>query len=553
VLARMKHLNLVSVSDYFVESGNTYLVMEYVEGESLAERIVRQGALSEPDVLRIADHLLDALSYCHARRVIHRDIKPQNIILRPTGDAVLVDFGLVKLWDTNDPRTRTAVRGAGTAEYAPLEQWGSAGTHTGPYSDIYSLGATLYHALIGEAPPTVTDRMLDPSSLRRPTQVRGDVSARTEAAVLMAMAVQPGERFQAADDMRLALTQGGGPVVPPPTAAALPAHPGVMPGSPGGQRAPASRASRRRVPAWGCVAGAIGALVVVGLLGFAMAQLSGALRRTPSPILTASPTTGASAVSTATVTQSTMPTPELSVDSMRRREADGMVQVRVPGGSFQMGSEDGSSDEAPVHHVTVDGFWLDRTEVTNGQYERCVEARVCRLPTDCARGKPTYGAAGMEEHPVICVDWRGAVAYCQWAGARLPTEAEWEYAARGPEGRVYPWGNTWRKETANCDESSCEDGYDLTAPVGSFPDGASWVGALDMAGNVHEWVADWYRSYPSEAQTHPQGPATGTFRVLRGGSWSNDEWDLRSAKRLLNTPTNTYNTSGFRCASPQSP
>ncbi len=265
VLARLRHPHLVLVIDHFIENGSTYLVMDFVEGESLADQIRRKGPLPETDVLRIASHLLDALAYCHDQGVIHRDIKPANIILRPTGDAVLVDFGLVKLWDPKDPRTKTVIRGTGTPEYAPLEQYGSDGIHTGPHSDIYSLGATLYHALVGQAPPTVTDRMLDPSSLISPTQIRKDISAQTEEAILKAMAVQPAGRFQTAVAMRGALqpgaVRGRTPTKAIPRTDAHDATP-----TPRNTRAPLlAGPSPKKASQWIWAVGALAALLVCGL------------------------------------------------------------------------------------------------------------------------------------------------------------------------------------------------------------------------------------------------------------------------------------------------
>jgi len=143
ILARLDHPHLVRVTDFFEEAGDAYLVMNFVEGENLAERIEREGAQPEGHMLEWAGQLLDALGDCHSQGVIHRDVKPQNVIIRSGGRAVLVDFGLVKLWDPRDPRTKTAMRGMGTPEYAPPEQYGSGGTHTGPHSDVYALGATL--------------------------------------------------------------------------------------------------------------------------------------------------------------------------------------------------------------------------------------------------------------------------------------------------------------------------------------------------------------------------------------------------------------------------
>jgi serine/threonine-protein kinase len=205
VLANLDHPGLVNVLDFFEDRGNAYLVMRFVAGESLAARIQRLGPASESDVLRWADELLDALAYCHARGVLHRDVKPQNVIVRPDGRATLVDFGLVKLWDPSDPRTKTAMRGMGTPEYAPLEQYDAARGHTDQRSDLYGLGATLYHALTGRVPPTITSRILDPGALPHPGAIVSDVHQNTEAAILKAMEVHPGNRFASASEMRDAL------------------------------------------------------------------------------------------------------------------------------------------------------------------------------------------------------------------------------------------------------------------------------------------------------------------------------------------------------------
>jgi formylglycine-generating enzyme required for sulfatase activity len=214
-------------------------------------------------------------------------------------------------------------------------------------------------------------------------------------------------------------------------------------------------------------------------------------------------------------------------------------------------------DEFPPHLVALDGFWIDRTEVTNAQYRQCVEAGACQAPAACDWGEPAYGEVAKAGHPVVCLDWFGAAAYCEWAGARMPTEAEWEYAARGPQGLEYPWGNEFDGTRlnycdVNCEESwadeAVDDGYADTAPVGSYPGGASWCGAVDMAGNVWEWVADWYGGYPSEDQTNPVGPTIGDRKVLRGGGWHNSQSDVRTARRGTGTLQYRAHNVGFRCA-----
>ncbi|HSR32462.1 MAG TPA: SUMF1/EgtB/PvdO family nonheme iron enzyme, partial [Anaerolineae bacterium] len=262
----------------------------------------------------------------------------------------------------------------------------------------------------------------------------------------------------------------------------------------------------------------------------------------------------------------------------RTRLADEMVMVFVTGGTFPMGSTEAQVEDAlarcrdsyiycnrwfyitefPQHQVTVDGFWIDQTEVTNAQFRRCVEAGLCQAPAACEGGDPTYDDRSKAEHPVVCVDWHDAQTYCEWAGARLPTEAEWEYAARGQAGTAYPWGNEPGAALqnycdANCIESwadeAVDDGYAQTSPVGSYPEGASWCGALDMAGNVYEWVGDWLGEYPTEAQTNPTGPATGQDKVARSNSWKSFQDRARTAARNSGEPTKRLSHGGFRCAS----
>ena len=252
----------------------------------------------------------------------------------------------------------------------------------------------------------------------------------------------------------------------------------------------------------------------------------------------------------------------------RTRPVDGMVMVYVPGGTFPMGSsaaqiEDamalcdqypdeygkckspGFGVEAPEHSVSLDGFWLDRTEVTNTQYRLCVADDACResrLVND-----PAYGG---DDYPVAGIPWQDAQDYCVWAGGRLPTEAEWEYASRGSEGYTYPWGDEFTCAGGNFWDkaSGCDDGFTEPAPVGSYPEGTSWCGAQDMAGNVWEWVADVYGPYPAEGQVNPTGSVSGGERVLRGGSWGYHQPFIRAAYRYPVPPTANYLAVGFRCA-----
>ena len=293
-----------------------------------------------------------------------------------------------------------------------------------------------------------------------------------------------------------------------------------------------------------------------------------------------------------------------------------MVMVYVPAGQFEMGISDAQvdeiqhvcaelsgdcqrdwyKDEQPAHTVTLDAFWIDQTEVSNAQFSaflnekgnqsekanpqlgewllghsgyssvyRQFEGRVYWLePGQYGLIEQVGGEfrpkRGYADHPVIEVSWYGAAAYCDWIGGRLPTEAEWEYAARGTNGQLYPWGDAFDGNRANYCDASCvkkwrdtayDDGFAEWAPTGKYPHGASWRGALDMAGNVWEWVSDWYADgyYARSPSENPQGPDSGHLRVRRGGSWYDEKWDMRSTSRRGEFPSSLrVHWVGFRCA-----
>jgi formylglycine-generating enzyme required for sulfatase activity len=228
--------------------------------------------------------------------------------------------------------------------------------------------------------------------------------------------------------------------------------------------------------------------------------------------------------------------------------------VLVPAGAFTMGSMLWTNEQ-PVRTVTLDAFWIDELEVSVAAYATCVASGACDLPPEVAAFN--YGVAGRDDHPINGIDWFGADLYCRWVDGgsrRLPTEAEWEKAARGTGASSYPWGNA----EANCtrvvmadDDGVAGCGAGSTASVGSKPLGASEYGALDMAGNVQEWVSDWYGPYDATATQSPTGPIAGRYRVLRGGAWDDvNPSEVRAASRNLEDPADHTVTVGFRCVRP---
>lgn len=269
---------------------------------------------------------------------------------------------------------------------------------------------------------------------------------------------------------------------------------------------------------------------------------------------------------------------------VRLATRDGMVQRYVPAGSFSMGSNtdpDAGADETPQRRIALDGFWIDQTEVTNGMYQRFVTATGYRTQAELAGYSygfvaeefvPIQGATwrsprgtgstlqGLADHPVVALGWQDADAYCRWAGRRLPTEAEWERAARGQLDYRYPWGDepvtaaranfADRNADVRWRDAASDDGFARTAPTGAFPAGASPVGTLDMAGNAWEWVADWYDPayYRYGSTTNPRGPESGVYRVIRGGSYADSATAIRSARRTFDDANHTSIESGFRCA-----
>lgn len=305
----------------------------------------------------------------------------------------------------------------------------------------------------------------------------------------------------------------------------------------------------------------IGAVIVLALLLLGGAFASGILNAPKAPPTFPGPVPNSGQMPTevnipsGTVVSPFVPdkgsTPTLlQAGTLEQRGTDNAPMVFVPAGDFLMGSTGSDSaaerNEKPQRPVNLDAFWIDQHEVTNAQYARCVSAGSCQSPSSTASDSRDfyYGNSEFDNYPVLWVSWQDAQNYCAWASKQLPTEAQWEKAARGTDGRIYPWGNEFDAGLLNVN-SEMKD----TLPVGRYPEGASPYGAVDMAGNVFEWVADWFDSeyYAKSPLANPQGPDSGEVRVLRGGAWRN-QGDVRTAHRTGEAADYSNFYIGFRCA-----
>ena len=654
IVASLEHPHILPVID-FGESANTlYLVMRYVNGGTLHD-LIEQGPMQPATVLRYLTEIGEAIDYAHERRVVHRDIKPRNVLLDQQGNPFIADFGLAKLIESGGI-TNSGVEMIGTPHYMSPEQ--ARGQPVDGRSDLYSLGVLLFQMFTGRVPfdgDSTVGIVMKHINAPVPdvTESWPALPPALNAVVARAMAKQPEDRYPTAHALTAAVADAlgtavlAGPIVSNSLVAgkkhrAWPAGRGSLTAWRklgilaqwggrkliGRQSGPENLAdvfgrlfptrSQRRL-LWGGLLLLLGVVFVVltGLRGFVAAAppltaLAGASQtteaaallastETPAPAATASaaPTQAATTpppVPTSTVQPTSTPpppsdTPQATALPVTRRvsEQDGMALLLVPAGPFLYGSRASDAgardDEQPQQTIYLDAFWIDRTEVTVAQFTQFVAATTYK--TDAERGccAEQFGQVGglvyspdplfvlnatwllpqgggapaaSPKLPVVQVSWNDASAYCTWAGRRLPTEAEWEKAARGEHGMIYPWGNEFDGRRLNSCDANCSatwhgtanDTFARTGTVGVFVTGASPYGVVDMAGNVREWVDDFYdfRGYDGIPTANPPGLESGLTRVLRGGSWLDAAADVRAAARDSAVPDTRDNLTGFRCA-----
>lgn len=482
-LAKLNHPNIVSVIDYGEFNGTPWLVMKYMEGGTVKQYIGK--AMPPPEAARLLAPIASALAYAHSKDIVHRDVKPSNILVSQAGFPMLSDFGIAKIVAKQDSKSTQIGISIGTPEYMAPEQ--AMGRVT-KFSDQYSLGLVFYELLTGAMPyaadtPAALVLKKGSEPLVRPSDVQAGIPEVVEQVVFKALSKESVDRYPNMQAFCDALKKIGNMDV-------------------------SNKTSNRLVNQ----------------------------KPIPQPSNTTIKSTGCSWV----------------------RPKDLMPMMFIPAGKATIGRNDDSHDSRPMHTVALDAFLIDKHPVTNRMFshflneignqeengtkwydEKAKNARL-RWSGNCWLVMRNYS-----EHPIVSVSWHGAVAYCQWVGGRLPTEAEWEKGARGEDDRIYPWGN----QTPSYDYANYQ-GYQVsTTAVGAFPKGASSYGLLDMAGNVWEWVSDWYEHdyYARSLLINPRGPDTGATKVMRGGSWFNIDRHLKVSYRSYSNPGTRTANLGFRC------
>jgi serine/threonine protein kinase len=517
LLAKLSHPNVLKVFDFGEFDGAPYLVMEYISGGTLKQRM-KGNRYSWQDTLRLLTPVARALQSAHAEHVIHRDVKPSNILLANEREPMLSDFGIARLIQDDEATADLTGTGVlGTPEYmAPEQGYGRADEK----SDIYALGVVFYEMVTGRKPyqaDTPMGVMLKKNTepLPPPTRFVRDLPPFVENVLIKALARAPEQRYPTMMAFANALEELANPDAE--ETEIILDIPFVKRGMKKGRR--------DWIPWAAGVLLVVCCMIAASVMAWPLIFPAGT--DTPSPVTSV---TKMPLSPIPTVTKTLPPVATTMVGN------DGVSLVYVPEGEFRMGSNDGN--ERPVHTVYLDAFWIDQYEVTNAAYAKCVDSGKCRKPVDTsASQRPSYyGNSKFDNYPVVNVNWYMARDYCQWAGRRLPTEAEWEKAARGDkDAHTYPWG-----DGINCDYANfygCAGG--VTTEVGTYEKGKSPYGVYDMIGNAFEWVADWYSEtyYENSPYRNPLGPDSGKWRVLRGGSWDRPPNLVYSTSREWSDPS----------------
>ena len=577
-IAALEHPNIVKIHDVFEENGTAYYAMEYIEGGSLSDYVAQHGPMSEQLALRYIGQIASALEYLHSRQMNHLDVKPGNILLNASNDAILIDFGLSKHYDEEGHATSTTPVGISHG-YAPMEQYEQNEIwNFSPATDIYSLGATLFYLLVGVKPPKASEVLNDGLPA-----LPGYISPGTRAAIEAAMQPRRKDRPQSMSEFLGLLQHCGatvadeethldneGPVVvevsdKPQSQPQPKSQPKPQPKDPEPQSQPEPQLSLWKRYKGVLIGAAVVVGVVIGMLLFRNPQAV-SLPDNPDPSMEEGlPDTlitdnnQQSAASKAEEERKAKEEAERKAkeesdrkakaeaerkakeeEVRRQQSALNIEMVYVAGGTFTMGASASDSEaydwEKPAHSVTLSGYYIGKYEVTQKQWMEIMDSNLSKFKGD--------------NLPVENVSWNEVQEFIRKLNARtgkryrLPTEAEWEFAARGGNNsRGYKYSGSG---SDNLDAVAWYEGNsgNKTHAVGTKS--PNELGIYDMTGNVWEWCQDWYGNYSNASSSNPKGPSSGTYRVLRGGSWNFNARFSRVSYRNNRTPGSRNYYCGFR-------
>jgi serine/threonine-protein kinase len=597
VQSTVRHPNLVSVTDLVLFENMPVLVMEFVRGPSLAEFLngYRPDRL---EVDRIARGIFEGMIAAHHANLVHRDLKPGNVLLAIRNHTLVpkvADFGLVKILDGEQHAFSTRTGAVmGTPAYMAPEQLNDS-SKVDARADVFAVGAVLYELVCGtrafEAEDTVSlFNKVCAGDYRPVPELVPDVPARMVRAITGALEVDLNKRIPTVEALfDCWLTGSDGPIELPSirrvpwTDAAIAWAEGLVPtidesfmsteDSAGSVAATFATSAEtmdfessidagepQASSSAGTSSGSLGSLPTVGarrwplawmgiavLVGIALggaASLQVALR-------SQGPVTGTSEAEPAPLTRIAKPQDEVeAMKPAESRDVLGIEWLYIEEGCFLMGTNDSFSNERPVHEVCLPGFEFSRSEVTVAQYARCVKQGACLEPA--TESGCNWKQPDREDHPINCVSWLDARAFADWAHGRLPSEAEWEYAARsGGRDQVYPWGD----QAVSCQHAVVKNelgdgcGLESTWPVCSKPDGHSSLGVCDLVGNVWEWTADtWHDNYVGSHEDGLPWTGEGDWKVNRGGCFLSTRGNLRSSRRHRDHGTGKIPNFGIRLA-----
>jgi sulfatase modifying factor 1 len=497
-MASLNHPNITRVLDIEEQDDTLAIVMELLEGEDLDDRVKRTGPLSENEAKVIFIQVLNAFEYAHSKGIVHRDIKPSNIFIDKNDQVKILDFGIAKIFGTGNEMTQTGTQ-MGTPVYMSPEQV-KGDKSIDHRSDIYSLGITLYFLLVGKAPYESAEE----SSFEIFTKIVNDPIPNLpnqpffDAIIQKAVEKDRNNRFQEINEFKNSLEtiDSQGNTSKKDDDKTIYEEPLKVEVSEEKLPEIKKKGSTKKILLYSVVG------IIALFLGIFIFDDT---PKTPIPI----------------------------------------EWVDIPEGTFTMGSPKSESDRydnETQHKVTLSAFKMSKNEITFKQYDAFCDAT--------GRKKPKDEGWGRGERPVINVSWNDATAFANWMGCRLPTEAEWEYACRAGSVYTFTQGTNLSTDQANYNGNYPYNNFpkgnfiQKTMPVASYPSNS--LGLNDMHGNVFEWCSDWYGDYSSSVQTNPTGASSGSYRVLRGGSWYSNAQFCRSAGRFNNEPSDRFNNLGFR-------